>query len=81
MDVALVGNIEAEAIYWRIKHAVQANCKLDHAKVGAYMTTIFRGRRYDAFANLLSKLLELLERKFFYVIRRLDLSEERHFVN
>ena len=39
------------------------------------MTTIFRGRRYDAFANLLSKLRELFERKFFYVIRRLDLSE------
>ena len=56
MDVALVGNVEAEAIYWRIKHTVQANRELDHAKVGAYMTTIFRGRRYDAFANLLSKL-------------------------
>ena len=41
MDVALVGNIEAEAIYWRIKHAGQANCKLDHAKVGAYMTPFF----------------------------------------
>ena len=60
-----MGNVEAEAIFWRIKDAMQANCELDYAKVRAYMTTIFRGRRYDAFANLLSKLRELFERKFF----------------
>ena len=81
MDVALVRNVEAEAIFWRIKHAMQANCEFDHAKVGTYMTTIFRSRRYDAFANLLSKLRELSKRKFFYVIRRLDLREEGHYFN
>ena len=58
MYVALVGDVETEAVLGRIKDAVEADSEFNYAEVRADVAAVLGGCLNDSISDLLSELRE-----------------------
>ena len=70
--VALMRNVEDDAVARRVENAVERDRELDDAEVRRDVSAVFRGDGDDAFPQLARQLRQVLRRKLFQIRRAVN---------
>ena len=75
VGIALVAYVPDNCVLRTVKYTMKSNCELNNSKITCKMSAVFSNYIDNSVTDFLSELLELLLRKFFYIIRRMNLRK------